>query len=143
MNDRIERRTFLKGTALWLAAPGLLAGLAGCGPAQELAGNLSAFHRDPSAAREIGRAYLLVAPEEQDRDRLLETLAGEALEEWEELAIRDPAALHRAVRARHHDDFRHGRTVRLNGWILSRTESRLAALVNQGDVPASSTFRRG
>jgi len=128
MNDRIDRRAFLKGTALSLAAPGLLTGLAGCGPAQELAANLSAFHEDPSAAREIGRAYLLVAPDEQDRDRLVEALAGNALAEWEQLATRDPAALHRAVRSRHQDDFRHGRTVRLHGWILSRTEARLAAL---------------
>lgn len=128
MNDRIDRRAFLKGAALSVAAPGLLAGLSGCGPAQELDASLSAFHRDPSAAREIGKAYLLVAPDEQDRDRLVEALAGDALEEWERLATRDLAALHRAVRARHQNDFRHSHTVRLHGWILSRTEARLAAL---------------
>ena len=128
MNDRIDRRAFLKGAALGLAAPGLLAGLSGCGPTQELDAGLSGFHRDSSAAGEIGKAYLLVTPEEDDRDRLLEALAGDALEEWERLASRDPAALDQAVRARHHDDFRHGRTVRLHGWILSRTEARLAAL---------------
>ena len=128
MSDGIDRRTFVKGATLGLAAPGLLAALAGCGPSPDLGSRLTGFYGDATAADAVGRAYLQVTPEEQDRDQLVEALAGGELEAWEELLRRDPAALEAAVRARHLDDFATGRTVRLHGWILSRTEARLAAL---------------
>lgn len=130
MSGEIDRRAFVKGVALGLAAPGLLGALAGCGPTEDLESKLAGFHRDRSAAVAIGRAYLLVTPDEQDRDALIEALAGEDLDEWEQLARGDPEALEQAVRTRHQDDFLHGRTVRLHGWILSRTEARLSALTS-------------
>jgi hypothetical protein len=124
----IDRRAFVKGAALGLAAPGLLSALSGCGPSEDLEAQLAGFHRDPSAAEAIGRAYLQIAADEQDRDTLVEALAGPDLDEWERLARHDAAALEHAVRTRHREDFLHARTIRLHGWILSLTEARLATL---------------
>jgi len=124
----MDRRSFVKGAALGLAAPSLLTALSGCGRDAELETRLADFYGDPTAAAEIGRAYLRVTPEEQDPEVLLEALAGADLDAWQELARRDPAALREAVRERHRADFDAGRTVRLHGWVLSHTEVRLAAL---------------
>ena len=128
MKGGIDRRRFVKGAALGLAAPGLLSMLGGCGPSPELAQELSGFYSDPAAAAAIGAAYLAITPEEEDRDLLLERLAGDSLEEWERFARRDPEALRAAVRERHREDFEAGRVVRLHGWVLTRTEARLCAL---------------
>jgi len=128
MSDGVDRRTFVKGAALGLAAPGLLAALSACGPSRELEVRLADFYGDPTAAREVGQAYLKITPDERDRDRLVEALAGGALAEWERLALADPGALQESVRSRHLADFALDRTVRLHGWILSRTEAQLCAL---------------
>lgn len=129
MSGGIDRRAFVKGAALTLAAPGLLSLLSGCGTAPDLDAALSDFHDDAGAAAVIGSAYLEVTPEERDRGLLLERLAGASLAAWDQLAVRDRAALAEAVRERHRADFAQDRVVRLNGWILSRTEARLCALV--------------
>ena len=133
MSSGIDRRTFVKGAgkaaALGLAAPTLLSALAGCGPDASLGMELSGFYSDPEAAAEVGRAYLKVKPEEADRDLLLERMADEDLDRWEDLARRNPEALREAVRARHRSDFAENRVVRLHGWILSQTEVRLCALL--------------
>ncbi len=128
MSAGIDRRSFVKGAALGFAAPGLLAALGACGPDADLDAQLTTFHDDPVAAAVIGSAYLKLTPDEEDRNLLVERLAGDDLEEWERLARRDPAALRERVLARHLEDFQRDRVVRLNGWVLSKTEARLAAL---------------
>lgn len=128
MSDGLDRRSFVKGAALGLATPAWLAALAGCGPDAELDLGLSGFHGDPLAAAVVGAAYLKVAPDENEREVLLERLAGEDIEEWERLARRSPDALRERVRKRHFEDFVQDRVVRLHGWVLSRTEARLCAL---------------
>jgi hypothetical protein len=134
MSREVERRDFLKGlggaAALGLAGPTLLVPLVGCGPSESLEAALLGFFADLGSAREVGREYLKLAPEEDDRDALVQRLAGAGLRRWEAFAATDPAALLRAVRARHTEDFAAERVVRLRGWMLSETEARLCALAH-------------
>jgi hypothetical protein len=129
----IERRTFLRqagaATALGLAAPTLLAFLAGCGRESALALSLSGFFADRESARAVGREYLERAPGERDADRVLEQLAGPHLREWEALAASGSDRLAQMLRRQHRDDFAQERVVAIRGWVLSETEARLCALV--------------
>jgi hypothetical protein len=128
----IERRAFLRGagaaTALGLAAPALLAFLAGCGRESVLARSLSGFFADPESAHGVGRAYLELSPDERDIDTVLERLASPQLRRWEALASSDPERLVQELRLQHRSDFAHERVVALRGWVLSKTEARLCAL---------------
>jgi len=128
----IERRAFLRGagaaTALGLAAPALLAFVAGCGRESALARSLSGFFAHPEGARAVGREYLELALDEPDANSLLERLAGPQLRQWEALAASDPARLVQALRLQHRGDFAHERVVAIRGWVLSETEARLCAL---------------
>jgi hypothetical protein len=81
-----------------------------------LAGRL----RDPEAARRLGLAYLSRHPGERDFDLLhAATLKGAG----------EGARAVRRLRARCREDFARGDTVRIDGWVLARTECRLCALV--------------
>jgi hypothetical protein len=128
----IERRAFLRGAgagaALGLAAPALLAWLAGCGRESALAGSLSGFFADPGSARAVGRQVLELSPDAPDADTVLERLAGPRLRRWEALAASDPDRLAQELRLQHHSDFAHERVVAIRGWVLSETEVRLCAL---------------
>jgi hypothetical protein len=128
----IERRAFLRGAgataALGLAAPTLLALVAGCGRRSVLARSLSGFFADPESARAVGREYLELAPDEADADTVLERLAGPRLRQWEAWAASDPDRLVQALRLQHRGDFARERVVAVRGWVLSETEARLCAL---------------
>lgn len=83
----------------------------------------------PDSARVVGRAYLRLVPAEA-RPELLAKLIVEQLPEGEHTAA---AVADGELRERLLDgvreDFRDGKTVELDGWLLSRTEARLCALV--------------
>ncbi len=64
------------------------------------------------SVRVVGERYLQSQPEEADPPRLLREIGSS-----------------RELEARIRDDFRHGRTTRLEEWVLSVTEARLCALV--------------
>jgi hypothetical protein len=73
-----------------------------------------------AAALPVGRAYLAQAPHEADRSRLHELvpdLAGPTRKDFAELA------------APVEHDYENGHIVVVEGWVLSRTEARGAALV--------------
>jgi hypothetical protein len=121
MGDMIGRRQLLQGGLL---APLAFAG-AGLAPRRAAASpavRLVAVFREPESARVIGRAYLRQAPEEADSARLV------ALIHPGDCSSLGDAELRRAVIARQRADFGSGRTVLLDGWLLSRTEARLCAL---------------
>ena len=89
------------------------------------AGHLDAL-ADLGAARRIGHAYLTVCPEDGDHREL---------SAWLDRTLGRPAdvpaartALQRAVQ----EDMRAGRSVVVDGWILSLTEARLCALALLG-----------
>jgi hypothetical protein len=116
---RLHRRDVLLalGALALGGAPALQSGGTPVAPSgQELAARL----RDPRAVRALGIRYLERHPEERDPGFLhAATLAGAGK------GKRNAAAL----RARSRDDFRRGDTVLIEGWVLSRTECRLCALV--------------
>jgi hypothetical protein len=67
----------------------------------------------------IGRAYLAANPVEADLDLLVRQLTALA---------REPSDLRAAIGDRLRRDFADRDTVRLDGWVLARTEARLCAV---------------
>ena len=67
----------------------------------------------------LGRAYLAANPAEADLDRLVRQLTAMA---------REPSDLQAAIGDRLRRDFANRDTVRLDGWVLARTEARLCAV---------------
>ena len=116
---RLHRRDLL----LALGALALGGGLrpSGAGTPADLHGRgFSARLRDPEAARALGLAYLSEHPGERDPGFLhAATLKG----------VGAGARALRRLRERCREDFARGDTVRIDGWVLARTECRLCALV--------------
>jgi len=117
----VTRRAMLRwlggGT---LAALGVRAQLAASAEAGEANGDADGLVA--AALARVGRRYLEVTPEERDVATLRARL-GELSAPPDVLA--HVAALEQAVRR----DFERGDILALDGWILSRTELRAAALV--------------
>jgi hypothetical protein len=93
------------------------------GPAPErLEQRLRRMLRAPESAAVIGRAYLASHPEERSSAALGRGLRAALPDEL------DDAALRVALRARIREEFRREEVVQVEGWILARTEARVAAL---------------
>jgi hypothetical protein len=92
-----------------------------------LADRIVRLFRHRESARRLGRAYLADRPEEVDPARLLRELAH--LQREGGGATGRPDDLRQAVAAACTADFAQGRVVRVDGWILARTEARACALV--------------
>ena len=85
---------------------------------------LQEMFTDLDAARDLGRHYLTVCPEEARLVRLTEgLLTGEALNNSEAFVERIAV-----LRVR---DFENDDTVSVDGWVLARAEARVCALVCQ------------
>lgn len=132
MNFAITRRRML-----WL-----LVGLGGAAGLARIArvfpfnsrssGSLEAFFDRPDSARRIGAAYLRLHPQEADAASLRRSFAsapGGAAGSLEAMGAGEFAGW---IRDRRRGDFRDGRTVAVDGWILSITEARLCALLFLG-----------
>lgn len=124
MQSRLHRRAFVQTlSVLFMGLPGR-SGRPGSEP-DERARHLLTVFGDIESARTVGAEYLRSAPHEADLPGLLAALCGPAsgdacvahADEW--------AA---ALAARCKDDFLEGRVVRIQGWVLSRTEARLCAV---------------
>jgi hypothetical protein len=115
------RRRFILLAAGAAALP-RLAFARGIGPRSDAA-RLTAALADPASAAKLGRAYRMRYPSEAQGEALAALIFASLPR-----AARGAADLRPLLRARVHADFAEGQVVRLDGWILSRTESRLAAL---------------
>jgi hypothetical protein len=88
----------------------------------------------PDSARLIGRAYLAGCPNEVGDDARLARLiladpgGPESASRADAPMPADTRSLRETIATRVREDFRHGRTATVDGWILSRTEARLCAL---------------
>lgn len=105
-------------------------GDAGSPGGTEAPGGSAGARDELDGIRRIGEAYLTAHPEQAGREELLEALGGgqpggvDPEAEPEEIL----AGLEAAIR----EDFAEARTVVLDGWHLSVTEARAAALVALG-----------
>lgn len=105
MHDIIERRTIIGGALL------VLIGLRNAPAA--LSPSLYRRFKDRASLRAVGAAYFAQYPAEHDRKRLDQKLAGIITEDHLLQATSD--------------DFARGDIVLLGGWVLARSEARLAA----------------
>jgi hypothetical protein len=117
------------------AAAGPLAGCGGPAPVdpETLLRALDQGLADRRAAARLGEALRRARPELADRKGTLRQLFAPA--RWRDAeAAEAPARLREQVR----EDFAHGRTLSLQGWLLAASEARLYALL----APALPTPRR-
>ena len=123
----MTRRRFIELVpALLVVAPVVreIAALTGPPAAHGLA---EVFGHAREAARAIGLRYLSQTPEDHDRDALAERiLASVSNEAIDALPL---ATLRSKFQQRFASDFDRGETVLIDGWVLSRTEVRLCALL--------------
>ena len=121
----IDRRRFLQ-----LTAAGALAGLTGGACASDEAGDTRAV-AEPALlgmlgadrVRELGVRYRQTVPEE-DREAALRG----AITDGGQRGLRFPWTSRPSIARQVRDDFAEGRTVLVNGWVLSATEARQCAL---------------
>ena len=85
---------------------------------------LETLLRNEDGVSEIGRAYLRVEPAENEIQLLSDRIFSEI--RWDLLQSGDAREV---IARRVREDFREGRVVRLQGWVVSLTEARLSALV--------------
>ena len=117
------------------AASGPLAGCGGPTPRdpETLLRALREGLADPQAAARLGAVLLRARPELANREETLRQLFAPA--RWRRVQAADaPARLREQVR----EDFAHGRTLSLQGWLLAASEARLYALL----APALPSPRR-
>jgi len=137
MQDRALGRRNLLGGALWFG--GLLAmpstGNSGSLPfaAHSLAARFPLLRvlEHSESALVIGRACLANSDEAAAPSRLHATLLSSLALSADKAASLSRNELTERVRARVRADYSSGHTVRIDGWVLSRTEVRLAALVTE------------
>jgi hypothetical protein len=113
---------FARRTLLAAAAAALLVSFRRGRAEVPLCDRLARLFRHPESARVVGAAYLRLVREEADVEQLAALLEAE-------LGEAEGAALERRLAAQQRADFGAGRTVVVEGWILSRTEARVCALL--------------
>ncbi len=89
---------------------------------------------DRRSAEMVGLAYLAGHPAEADSEHLLRKILAGAPNTF------DP--LRSWLSAKGREDFAHGRTVQVQGWLLSQTEARRCALAALAISPPSRKERR-
>ena len=138
---RVDRRRLL-GAGAVLAGVAVVGGVTGGRPWRRLVRftdatvdeQLTTMGPWSPSVRAVGEAYLRARPAERDRAVLLGLLR-------DDLGISPgapaPADLRRAARQAIQRDFTTRRTLRLDGWVASPTEARLAALAVVSGPPAA------
>lgn len=130
---RVGRRGFIGGVAAVVAVATAPIGWVGRAFGASTAGlsatdKVARLFSDAAGTKRIGEAYLAVVPDDGDVELLLRAIAppDEVPEEW--WAQITVGELRREVRTRAHDEFIANDIVDLEGWLLAKTEARLAAL---------------
>ena len=127
---RITRRTTLRGL---LGCIAMLPAVAATGrfvqndSSNELARRMTAIYSSGLSAALIGKEYLRNA-EHEGSSVTLQELILEGRNSQSDMCMLDNGQLHASLRSWIRDDFCSGRTVQVQGWILSVTEARLMAL---------------
>lgn len=92
-----------------------------------LASRLGRLFSNGESARVIGQRYLDLAPGEANLERLM-ALICHSEENYARLAHTDTEQLRAMLLGQQRADFARGRTIMIDGWILSETEVRLCAV---------------
>lgn len=92
-----------------------------------LISRLGRFYSNRESARVIGRRYLDLAPGEAAPERLMALICRSG-ENGTRLARANTEQLREILLDQQRTDFARGRTVTIDGWVLSETELRLCAL---------------
>lgn len=103
-------------------------GLASGDPAEQLCRKLRQVYDCLESASAIGREYLRIVPEEAHNTVLLDHICRRSALNRARLMVSDVPATRDVLRLWIRKDFEQGRTVLVNGWLLSQTEIRLCAL---------------
>ena len=144
MPRTISRRsliaTAISGAVAWLGGHvSFLAARARCTYSKAGYSELIAMCSDLRCPRMIGKACLLALPApESTRTSLTRTILADVRAVGQSHSLR--IVLAQAIRERSRADFREGKVVTVDGWILSLTETRvyaLAALLPEPEVPAA------
>lgn len=130
-NQLMKRRTFLWLSAV--SAASFYIPASGCRPRNTAANKALAQPLflaqicDEKTIREIGTTYKKQTPAEAKDDRLASLIRtdGQAIPE-----ATDSTKLHTLLNQKTEQDFETGRTVIVNGWVLSQTEARQCALLS-------------
>ncbi|MGF1499198.1 MAG: hypothetical protein ACFB8W_20575 [Elainellaceae cyanobacterium] len=130
----MRRRTVLKAVLFSLAA--LIPGLSHRRANQTIIGTsdrnlerhlLSVFSNRENA-RVVGKTYLSSIPESLHRDAILSEICLSCSGGVEALSNMNTQALKEWFDRRQRNDFAEGRTVMVDGWVLSKTEVDICAL---------------
>jgi hypothetical protein len=98
-------------------------------PTEEIEERLVHLFKNQESAKIIGRAYLKIVPEENNKKELLSRLAITFDKIPGLYTEADPRNLRKRLRACRQEDFKEGRVITVNKYILSVTEARICALV--------------
>ena len=119
----LDRRRFLQ-----LAATGMVAGLTTSACARDTSVDTSVLGKPallemlgPERTREIGTQYRAAVPRENTASTLRDAISSSQHRQF-------PWIRSRSIDEQIRDDFAAGRTVVVNGWVLSETEARQCAL---------------
>jgi hypothetical protein len=126
----IPRREFLWQALAACGAGGLVPAAPAWGAprvsAERAATTTASYFGDQAAAvRTVGEAYLRQLGRDASRESVLATARG-ALGAIDR--ARDPSGAIRALIRAVREDFERGRSVQLEGWVLSRTEAEICVL---------------
>ena len=124
-NHYISRRQFILTALAGMSA----LTIGGCDSAKsKVAQQLTKTIADPDVTRRFGRLYLDAHPGEADLERLLATIDRRLKESHGRGIYHDnPQQLAEHLDRQVRDDFRRGEMVKVDNWLLSRTEARIYA----------------
>ena len=132
MDTRHSRRRFL-ASLLWALPLALRPAFAWAVLSERrgyisLDSRLGALLRHEESAGLIGREYLRMAPHEANVQILLSLISLGRVDGQKGTSDADAESLRERLWSRTRQDFEEGHIVRIHGWILSLTETRLCAL---------------
>ncbi len=142
--DGQPRRSFLRACLQCVAALSLLT-FPGCTAPTDVrrqARALTGWIPPSKSVKSLGGRYLALVREEDNLATLVRLITHDTEEKaFLQLLEHDRDGLRRRLHESHLEDFRHGHTIDVGRWILSRTEARLCALVallDQQNLPTTA-----
>lgn len=131
-DDRLSlsRRHFLLSVLSGLAAASTLHGCGSTYNRSLIASRLSQTIGDQTAAKRFGASYLRSYPDEAEVEILVRQIDAALISEYGQgMNIDDPLLLAKHLDQQIRNEFSRGDVVQVDGWILSRSETRLYALM--------------